>query len=92
MMDVFPFCVRGEGEVCPKFGRYCLAQKKILATNCWIQFVARISGGSWRTRTAVNGFADRYLATRSRNLDVCGRKGNTILLSSKGFVDKLAEK
>ncbi len=27
-------------------------------------------GGSWRIRTAVNGFADRRLATRPRNLVV----------------------
>ena len=92
MMDVFPFCVRGEGEVCPKFGRYCLAQKKSLQPTVGFSLLQGFRRGSWRTRTAVNGFADRYLATRSRNLDVCGRKGNTILLSSKGFVDKLAEK
>ena len=47
-MDVFPFCVRVEGEVCPKFGRYCLAQKnpcnQLLDSVCCKDF-GEVPGG-----------------------------------------------
>lgn len=38
--------------------------------------VGFLLGGTWRTRTAVLGFADRYLAARSRYLVNCGCKGS----------------
>ena len=38
-----------------------------------------VLGGTWQIRTAVNGFADRYLATRSRyHFLECGCKDNAI--------------
>lgn len=43
--------------------------------------------GAWRNRTAVYGFADRLLTTRTRHLLFLRCKGNTTYLIMQRFID-----
>ncbi len=47
---------------CVFFYRVVLIKKR--KSNSWIPV-----GGAWRSRTALNGFADRYLTVRTRHQD-----------------------